>query len=240
MTDATQAEKPLPVDPLHPALAPWKILLTFLLFLLVIAALRFSLFQQYKSDIRAEEQNELNAIAQLKIGQITHWMNERRSDAHTIREDPFFTGELERWLKNGAKDPIIRARLLERIESLRRNNGYVSVFILDDKAKIRLSTNGAEISEFDKEFAREAIQIGKVYFSDFHQTDNSQDVELDVAAPIVSNKRTLGMILLRSNPRAFLYPLIQNWPTPSPSAETILVESDGESAIYHKILTRQL
>ncbi len=232
MSDATLAGKFLSIDTSHSRSSLRKLLLALILLVLFISALGFFIFQQYKLDIQYEIQGELDGVGKLKTGQITHWMNERTGDAHALKEDPLFVGELDRWLKTGAKDQAGRARLLARIESLRKNSNYASVLILDDKAEIRLSSSGTEPVAADKEFAREALKIGKVYFSDFIRMVNSHNVELDVAAPIVSGKRTIGVILLRNDPRAFLYPLIQSWPTNSPSGETLLVESDGQSAIF--------
>ena len=232
MTEATRAEE-VPIIEVQPPQSSLKrILLALTLFVLVISALSLFVFQKYKADITSETQGDLKGIAQLKTGQITKWMEERRGDAHTIREDPFFVDELDHWLKGDAKDQAVRMRLAQKMEAIRKNNGYVSVLILDDHAKLRLSTGGAEFTEFNQEFAREALQSKKVYFSDFNRIGNRQNIELDVAAPIISGNRTIGVVLLCNDPRTFLYPLIQSWPTPSPSGETLLVERVGESVIF--------
>ena len=42
----------------------------------------------------------------------------------------------------------------------------------------------------------------------------------------------VGVIVLRSNAQQFLYPLVQSWPTPSRSAETLLVRRDGDSGPF--------
>ncbi len=41
-----------------------------------------------------------------------------------------------------------------------------------------------------------------------------------------------GVFLFRINPRDFLYPLIQSWPVPSRSAESLLVRRDGEDVLF--------
>ena len=232
MSDTTRAEEPSPSDAWNSRDALRKILLALTLFVLLVSALGFFAFQQYKSYIKRGKQDELNAVAQLKIGQITNWMDERRHDAHLLEDDPFFMNELADWLKDGAKNPVMRAQLFERLESLRRNKGYSSVFIMDERGAVRLATNGAKPLDSDREFAQEAIRVGKIYFSDFHLAGDGQNIALDIAAPIASGSRTIGMILLRNDPSVFLFPLIQHWPTDSPSAETLLVESDGQSAVF--------
>ncbi len=232
MTDTTQTKKSLTIAPRRSQFTQRNLLLVLALLVLFISALGSFVFQQYKSGIKTEIQGELNGVAKLKIGQITQWIASRKSDANRINDDPFFVHELDRWLKGGAKDQIVRARLLERIESLRKNNGYVSILILDNKAEVRLSTNGAELIGSDNVFVQEALQTGKVYLSDFHLMEQSHNIELDVTVPIVLGKRIIGVIQLRNDPHTFLFPMIQNWPTDSPSAETLLIRRDGKSVVF--------
>jgi len=42
----------------------------------------------------------------------------------------------------------------------------------------------------------------------------------------------VGAVILRSDAGQFLYPLVQSWPTPSKSAETLLVRRDGDSVLF--------
>src|ERR1035438_8946554 len=41
-----------------------------------------------------------------------------------------------------------------------------------------------------------------------------------------------GILLLGIDPSEFLYPLIQSWPTPSRTAETLLVRREGDEVVY--------
>ena len=44
--------------------------------------------------------------------------------------------------------------------------------------------------------------------------------------------RPLGVFYLRIDPETYLYPIIQRWPMPSRTAETLLVRRDGNDALY--------
>ena len=46
------------------------------------------------------------------------------------------------------------------------------------------------------------------------------------------DNRPVAVLILRSDPEQFLYPLIQSWPTPSRSAETLLVRRDGDDVLF--------
>lgn len=42
----------------------------------------------------------------------------------------------------------------------------------------------------------------------------------------------IAVILLELDPHRFLYPIVQSWPTPSRTAETLLVRRDGDDALF--------
>ena len=46
------------------------------------------------------------------------------------------------------------------------------------------------------------------------------------------NQGFIGALVLVSNATQFLYPLIQSWPTPSKTAETLLVRRDGDNVLF--------
>ncbi len=53
------------------------------------------------------------------------------------------------------------------------------------------------------------------------------------------SQNALGAIILINDARDFLYPLIQSWPTESTSAETLLVERDGDTVLFLNDLRHQ-
>ncbi|MDQ5910090.1 MAG: hypothetical protein QG599_2185, partial [Pseudomonadota bacterium] len=58
--------------------------------------------------------------------------------------------------------------------------------------------------------------------------------------PVVNTDgQPLAMLILRSLAESYLYPLIQSWPTPSHSAETLLVRREGEKVVFLNELRHQ-
>ncbi len=59
---------------------------------------------------------------------------------------------------------------------------------------------------------------------------------LSVVVPLfgegVGPRLPIGAVILVSDAGSFLYPLIQEWPTPSESAETLLVRRDGDGVLF--------
>ena len=56
---------------------------------------------------------------------------------------------------------------------------------------------------------------------------------LDVIAPLEgASGEPAGAIILSRDPRDFLYPLLQDWPSPSSSSETLLFRQEDDTVLY--------
>ncbi len=68
--------------------------------------------------------------------------------------------------------------------------------------------------------------------SDFFRGTNGK-VQIDVMdAALDESGKTVAVVVLRSDADSFLYPLINVWPVPSRSAETLLIERQGDDVIF--------
>ena len=72
--------------------------------------------------------------------------------------------------------------------------------------------------------------------TDLHRANIVSFVHLDLIIPLIdqvlNDTLVLGLLALRVDPQKVLYPLIQSWPTPSKSAETLLFRIDGDEIVY--------
>lgn len=213
------------------------------LFTLIILMGGYSVFQRHKQIILNEEQNNLSAIAELKIGQITTWMTERRGDAQILKDDPLFVSYVADWFRRGSPADESREKIAARLSSLQQVygiSGYTSISLLDEKARLRLSipADEAPIIDIEKAMLFESMGSGQVAFSDIRKEKqlNNEVIEIDLVAPLLTRKKgrkqPVGAVLLRINPKHFLIPLIQHWPTPSASGENLLVRRDGDRVLY--------
>jgi PAS domain S-box-containing protein len=100
------------------------------------------------------------------------------------------------------------------------------------------------VADLDAEARRLATQVAtsqEPAMGDFVRVESSGHVYIDVAAPILdASGRPIAVLILRSDPSLYLYPLIQSWPTPSESAETLLVRRDGDSVLYLNVLRHRV
>jgi len=221
----------------------WKPLLVYALFTVVIILFGYAAFESYKESMKQNALSDLGGIAELKNKQITSWITGRKGDAQTLKDDALFLAEAESWLRQGGPDGRSRNALTARLASLQQARaayGYDSISLFDSQGELRL-TSSAEVAPIvgvEKERLFESMRSGQIILSDLHRESvgAADRVELELWAPLVvarnGSRHTIGAVLFRINPSVFLFPLIQTWPTPSPSAETLLVRRDGDDVIF--------
>ncbi|MGZ5532872.1 MAG: EAL domain-containing protein, partial [Methylomonas sp.] len=70
---------------------------------------------------------------------------------------------------------------------------------------------------------------------DFYRDEYDQRVYLALLVPIFDNQdhnRPLGVVVLRIDPNIYLYSHIRSWPTPSTTAETLLIRREGNDVLF--------
>ena len=84
-----------------------------------------------------------------------------------------------------------------------------------------------------RQLAAEAVASGKAVYGDLFVSSKPKKPRIDVAATILDDDgRPAAVLVLRIDPEQFLYPLIQSWPTPSQTAETLLIRKDNEDVLF--------
>ena len=215
---------------------PWKLAVIFLLFSAVIIIMGIYYYRYERNRIFAEQEKSLSAIATLKIGQIQQWHSERLIDAVVIRDNRLFIRSIKQYLYD--KNAGLKDELLYWMQSVSRGTDYFNVLLTDTTFKVRLSvlksdTVAGEVIEQD---LRRALKEQNIIMTDLHRSSYVSNVHMDILVPLsdsVQKKRIpVGVIILRIDPEKTLFPLIQSWPTPSKSSETLLIRKEGDSVIF--------
>ena len=141
------------------------------------------------------------------------------------------------------QDVGLRTSLLERLQAIKEINAYQNVMIASPDGRLLLSVDAglADLDPGGRALAAQVISSKQAAFGDFSRGPYASLVYLDVAAPILAgNNQPAAVLILRTDPQNYLYPLIQSWPTLSESAETLLVRRDGDSVLYLNTLRHSL
>ena len=201
---------------------------------LVLIALGMSLFRLHQRNLRRKIDDELAAVTKLKVDQIAAWRQERLADAAIITESPFFREGMQSWL--GRSDPVTTGKLRTRLLSFQTYNHYVDVFVVDIRGNILYSLSGRKGPTEPGDFSavRAAFAGRRPALSDLHADSDDPAPRMEVFAPLFNEHdgRPFGAVILFCDARQFLFPLIQSWPTPSDTAETLLVRKDGDGVLF--------
>lgn len=242
-------EKTSDIDTVHPIHSPkrrffpyswgvYTLLAIFLLLASTIVGAGYMGYQLQKTTLQQERQAELRAIAVGKAEQIAHWIAERRSDAAVFADDPFFAREVGRWLAVGSSDERRAEQLRQRLISLRDAHDYAAVAVLDARGRVRLSTNASLVDEDVRALALKALQTDRIQLSDLHlhEQRGKPRAAIDMVAPLSPSSnlhgQVRGAVYFQIDPQRYLFPLIQRWPTPSASAEVVLVRREADEIVF--------
>ncbi|MHC1781307.1 MAG: diguanylate cyclase [Anaerolineaceae bacterium] len=193
------------------------------------------LFYKEKSNqVHAEKISDLKFITTLKVNQIIDWRRERLIDARMDTEWLMAESRAMEWL-SAPHSGAAEEEIYTQVHAMAELQGYHDMFIANPAGEVLLSLDPAleKLYPETRKTMDEAAANGEAVFGDFFLQPDSQKVFLDIVSPIQDGSDALlGFFILRIDPQEYLYPLIQSWPTPSESAETLIVRRDGDMVLF--------
>jgi len=207
----------------------------------ILTAIAGGGYAYYHSEGQRQRQQigeQLTAIAQLKTRQIEEWRRERQSDGQVLADNRQFAQAVEHWLASGKAVP---SDIASYLASLGRNYRYPEIWLLNPEGRLRFSLSG-NADALDGPIAQ-AIELAahtqQPVMTDLHTDGDGLPPHIDVVVPLHLDLEPVGTVVLRIDPRDFLYPTLQSWPVPSTTAETLLVRREGEQVLFLNELRHQ-
>lgn len=216
---------------------PYYLILVFFILAVSIGFMGYIYYENQKANIIREKQNELSAIADLKVGQIKEWREERMADANAIFKNHLISGPLKRFFES-TYSVAVRKDIVTWLKILNEHERYKEIFLFNAKGNLRLEIpgNSTKVEPHMHALIEKALKAQKVSFTDLHREEDTGHIHLSFTIPILMTEArsisAIGVLLLEIDPYQFLYPLIQSWPTPSPTAETLLVRREGNEVVF--------
>ncbi len=206
----------------------------FLLLTGAIAVSGYVYYQKQKKAVIHEQTTQLKAIADLKAIQIRDWLRERTGDARLIQQNPIMVAELAAFLGDRSRETR-RIAIQRWMASMRSNYHYENVMLLDRRGEVILSATSAPCEPSAARGLKPWKPLsgtGTWHYPICTRDPKVPHIHLDLVAPVLVGNEIVGCVFLRIDPSVFLYPMIQSWPTHSPSAETLLVKREGENVLF--------
>jgi PAS domain S-box-containing protein len=216
---------------------------TVLRFLLIFAGLAVGIiaagifyYRNLERKFRADAEQQLSAIADLKVGELMRFRQERLVDAAIFHHNPILTQLARRSLASPADADALR-QLQAWLGKYQTEGPYDRVFLLDAQGGVRLSlpASAVPVAAIILARAAEVLRSGQLAFQDFFRHELSQRIYLALLIPLydeADGNRPLGVLVLRIDPANYLYPFINRWPVPSATAETLLARREGNEVVF--------
>lgn len=204
----------------------------------LVIVLALAMFSYESGQQRELARTDMAAILELKASQIEQWLEETGGMARSygrargLREDMALLGK-----KN---DPELVSRMTQRIQELRNDLTMDAVLVLD-KAGLMVATAGRDdLRRLSPAFSAQAarsMESGKPVPGFIHRDTNipNAPVMIDFIAPLLGEPGTsgsVGALVFREDARQRFFPLVQNWPIRSSSAESLLVRREGDEVLF--------
>ena len=225
----------------------WRPPLAFVVLAAAIATAGFFYLRRQQADTRLTMHDELTAIAELKVAQIVNWRTERLGDARFFSRAGFVAKDVEA-LWSDPNSPPARAETLAWLTLLKAGDRYERVTLFDAKLNPRLTVPARpeDSTREERALVEATFRTNTIVMSDLYRSDRDGEIYLDIIFPIfapgapsttldspsAAANAPIAVILLRLDPHRFLYPLVQSWPTPSRTAETVLVRREGDEVVF--------
>lgn len=208
-------------------------ILGFVIMVVVLLSGGYLLLQQEARTTSREISRSLSSVAELKVEGIKQWCQERLNDAANISGGPIFLKAFSKWLER-MEDSELKEDIANHLALVGRIYGYENVFLVDKAGQVLLSlaTEAEVVSPETGRILQQAFDSKESLLS-LLQQNQSGHIFLDSVSPVISRDGSvLGALILRSDASSFLFPFLQSWPTPSRTAEIMLVERRDEQVFY--------
>jgi diguanylate cyclase (GGDEF)-like protein/PAS domain S-box-containing protein len=214
----------------------WLPLVVFAVTAGALIATGYFTYRSLQTQERTEVQGRLKSVGELKVRQISEWLRQRRGDVTLLTRDSRVASDFQAWLQNPASRPDFLARLAKRSDMLKESYGYSAMVLFDAHGRPRWASDGnlVEEQQGERHDVLRALQTGAMQFVDFHSPEPARGhrVLVGYLGPMTVGEGPdalpVGALFLAADAQDYLFPLVQDWPLPSASGETLLVRRDGD------------
>ena len=199
-------------------------------------------YQNQLRVFRVAAQGELVAIADLKVGQIKAWYQERKADARLILNNAMVQQRAVLLLGDQIT-PEQTEELRVWLSTLLHTFDYAQVAIYDDQGRPRLKLDNQanplppeQTEIIQKSLGAQDVIVTDLHIHQFHKDSQPGKLAMCIWIPLRyptrSTRPAAGFLRLQIDPDRYFFPLIRSWPTPSRTGETLLVRREGDQVVF--------
>ncbi|MDZ7685370.1 MAG: PAS domain S-box protein [Gammaproteobacteria bacterium] len=201
---------------------------------LAVAAVGYYFYDLQEASLRRQIEQRLAAVAQVNSERVAQWRRDQWVDAGILAGNPFLADGLTGLWNNPNNE--LAAEVDAYLRHVQREHDYADILIVDRDGRVR------HFLESDGPLPRPlAVAVDQVIarkervFVDELESPNRGGVPFATIAPLYTpgneaDETPSGALVLINDVDQYLYPLIESWPTPSETGETLLVKREAGHA----------
>ena len=181
-----------------------------------------------RADALAALGRDLSLRADVRAQAVDQWALSITQDAGALALEPEAIG-----LASGLGGPPAARHLDSVLTAYVRTHPVMHAMVFDARLRVVARSRGAgPLDEGDRRAARRALAGSAVVDFDPAPGGPEVAVAVPVRASVPGGGAPIGAVLLEADPKDWLYPFLALRPLDAPSAEAVLMQRDGESALF--------
>ncbi|WP_301102558.1 PAS domain S-box protein [Propionivibrio sp.] len=219
------------------SVTPYKnryLLLGFLALSLCVPLLGTMYVRLRTAQIEQETFANLNAIARLQADQIENWLHERKADLEVIMSISDLPEQVMALQKSG--NPRLRQMLSSNFSAIRRANHYTSVTLLDSRGEVVVNSGDPLRITSETKALLAKVAAGARIEHDELSIDKEGTTIISFVAPLFQSEKEVrvltGFVVTCADLNQQVFPYLEQWPSLSPSGETLLVQNKDDNITY--------
>jgi len=208
----------------------WVLAFTLITLILLAGGYRF-----YRMEVEKSTQGKLQtitAIAELKSLQLQEVLLALLSNTDQVAQSPLVAQAMEELLRD--PDSGGKAVLMGELQLQQKLGLCSEAWLLDPEEKTLVSTSGtpAPLVPATRRAAQSARESGRAALSDIFKISDGRIFLEAVSCVHGARSQLLGILILRSDITGPLIALLDLWPVPIRTNETLLVMRDGADVVF--------
>ena len=167
---------------------PWPLIILFLILSAGELVVGFLYYRYQREHMLIDSAQELSAIADLKVRQLSQWRLERISDGNSLSQNISSTRQFLKLLGD-ERNSQLRYDLRGTLKALVDNYDYSSALFVDRNMQVKLfyPDRDTVVGDFLRKKLPEAIENGKVELTDVHEASQINYMHMDLIVPLKKN-----------------------------------------------------
>ncbi len=191
-----------------------------------------TVYEQRKLTHRHQAERELQTIGRLQAQAVADWRVSRLADANALTDDSLFARAVSEWRSAPGSTTESTALVEERLRILQERSRYsAAAFVAPDGTILLGANSGKTLPPAERQALQRALDSASPMAVEPRLYPFFAFPFFSLMAPIFDGVQPQGAVWLAVDVRTGLYPLLSPWPTASETAESVLLQGQGQDAL---------